>query len=39
MWNALPVAVLSEDVVEKFKKTLKTMLLDIYDELKKKAFK
>ena len=39
LWNALPVTVRSEEDVYKFKKTLKTLLFDGHEELKKKAFK
>ena len=39
LWNALPVALRSEEDTEKFKKSLKTLLFDGHGELKRKAFK
>ena len=39
LWNALPVALRSEEDTEKFKKSLKTLLFDGHDELKKRVYK
>ena len=39
LWNALPVALRSEKDTEKFKKSLKTLLFDGHEELKRRAFK
>ena len=39
LWNALPANVRAEDDVEKFKKTIKTILFDGHMELKRKAFR
>ena len=39
LWNALPVALRSEEDTEKFKKSLKTLLFDGHGELKRIAFK
>jgi len=38
LWNALPVAVRSEENVEKFKTMIKTILFGGKEEFKKKAF-
>ena len=39
LWNALPVDVRAEESIEKFKKSIKTILFDGNAELKRKAFK
>ena len=39
LWNALPVGVRMEDDVDKFKKSVKTILFEGNEELKKKAYK
>ena len=39
LWNELPIALREEDDVVKYKKLLKTLLFEGYNELKKKAFK
>ena len=39
LWNALPMNVRIEEDIDKFKKTIKTILFEGNDSLKKKAFK
>ena len=39
LWNALPANIRAEDNIEVFKKSLKTILFDGNEELKRKAFK
>ena len=39
LWNSLPVTVRAEEDIEKFKRTLKTILFDGNMNLKQKAFK
>ena len=39
LWNALPVDVRAEESIEKFKRSIKTILFEGNDELKRKAFK
>jgi hypothetical protein len=38
LWNAIPMKVRAKENIEKFKKTIKTMLFEGNDELKRKAF-
>ena len=39
LWNALPLHVRTEENIEKFKKSVKTILFDDIDSFKKKAYK
>ena len=39
LWNALPVEMRTEEDTVKYKKTLKTLLYDGHDSLKRQAFK
>ena len=39
LWNALPVNIRAEDNIDAFKKSVKTLLFDGNEELRKKAFK
>ena len=39
LWNALPVNVRAEEDIDNYKKMVKTILFNGYEELKRKAYK